>query len=308
MSRNYDLVLFGATGFTGQQAATLIAREMPDLRWAVAGRNEAKLRALADSLPVSVDVVVADGSSAAEMSALAVSTRVVCSTAGPFALYSDALVAACVLHQTHYCDITGETPWVRRLIDAHHEKASAEGTRIVPMCGYDSVPSDLGAFLVARALQQAGESCEDTRASMTIKGGLNGGTLASALAMSEREGPAAFVDGILLHPPELRTEAERKRHRDDRSIRWDPELEVYTAPFVMAAVNTRVVRRSAALLHQRGEGYGEAFTYNEFLGTRSRASAYSMAAGLAGLGLLLAGPPGRWLLRTFGPAPGEGPS
>lgn len=307
--KTYDLVLFGATGFTGRQTAHLLAAEATGLRWAIAGRSEAKLAALQAELPKGVDTLVADGRDAAAMSRLAAEARVVASTAGPFALYSDALVAACVLHKTHYCDITGETPWVRRLIDAHHAKAEAEGTRIVPMCGFDSVPSDLGAWLVADALRARGEQTGAVRAAFKMRTGMiNGGTLASTLAMAEREGPRQFTDPILLHPAPLRTRAERERHRDDRRIRRDPELGAVTAPFVMAAVNTRVVRRSAALLAQRGDGYGPDFTYQEFLATRSRRQAWAMAAGLGGLAALLALPPGRALLRWLGPDPGEGPS
>jgi short subunit dehydrogenase-like uncharacterized protein len=307
--KTYDLVLFGATGFTGRQTAHLVAKEARGLTWAIAARNAEKLAALAAELPVKVDTLVADGRDAAAMSKLAASTRVVCSTAGPFSLYSDVLVAACVLHGTHYTDITGETPWVRRLIDTHHDKAAAEGTRIVPMCGFDSVPSDLGTWLVADALRAKGEETGAVRAAFKMKvGAVNGGTLASALAIAEQSGPRAFTDPVFLHPPPLRTKAERTRHADDRRIRWDEHLGTVTAPFVMAAVNTRVVRRSHALLEGAGQGYGSGFTYQEFQATRNRRQAWAMALGLGGLGALLAMWPGRALVRAFGPNPGEGPT
>ncbi|TNE86439.1 MAG: saccharopine dehydrogenase [Deltaproteobacteria bacterium] len=305
----YDLVLFGATGFTGRQAAHLLAEEAGDLKWAIAGRNADKLAALAAELPVEVDQIVADGRDAAAMSKLAASTRVVASTAGPFSLYSDALVAACVLHHTHYADITGETPWVRRLIDAHHAKAEADGTRIVPMCGFDSVPSDLGAWLVAKALADKGEQTREVRAAFKMKSGMvNGGTLASTLAIAEQEGSRAFTDPVFLHPAPLRTKAERLRHKDDMRIRHDERLGVVTAPFVMAPVNTRVVRRSAALLDASGHGYGPEFTYQEYLGLKTRRQAWAMALGLGGLGSLLMIGPGRALVRMLGPDPGQGPT
>ncbi|MCO4746714.1 MAG: saccharopine dehydrogenase NADP-binding domain-containing protein [Proteobacteria bacterium] len=308
MSKTYDLVLFGATGFTGVQAAHLFDVEARGMSWAIAGRNRDKLESLKAELDSDVGVIVADGRDAAAMSELAASTRVVCSTAGPFALYSDALVAACVLHKAHYCDITGETPWVRRLIDAHHDKAEADGTKIVPMCGFDSVPSDLGAWLVAHTLRERDEQTTTVRAAFKMKAGLNGGTLASALTSSVHESPRAFIDPILLHPADLRTPAERDRHQDDRKMAYDEALGVVTAPFVMAAVNTRVVRRSNALLSEEGHGYGDSFSYQEFLGVKSRRQAWLVAAGLGSLAGLLATPPGRWLLKRFGPDPGEGPS
>lgn len=305
----YDLVLFGATGFTGRQTAHLLAAEATGLKWAIAGRSEEKLAALAAELPVEVDTITADGRDAAAMSQLAASTRVVCSTAGPFSLYSDVLVAACVLHGTHYTDITGETPWVRRLIDTHHAKAAAEGTRIVPMCGFDSVPSDLGAWLVADALRARGEDTLSVRAAFKMKvGAVNGGTLASALAIAEQSGPRAFTDPVYLHPAPLRTKAERTRHADDRSIRFDEQLDTVTAPFVMAAVNTRVVRRSNALFDEAGQAYGPEFTYQEFQATRNRRQAWGMALGLGSVGSLLAISPGRALIRALGPSPGEGPT
>ena len=159
--RPFDVVLYGATGFVGRQTAHYFADHAQGVRWAIAGRSAPRLEALrADLGAASPAIVVADADDAAALDTLAAQTRVVLSTAGPFARYGSELVAACVRQATHYVDITGETPWVRRMIDRHHEDAAARGIRIVPGCGFDSVPSDLGAWLVARALQQRhGERC-----------------------------------------------------------------------------------------------------------------------------------------------------
>src|SRR3954468_13269220 len=146
MSREFDLVVFGATGFTGKLVADYIARSPHEPRWAIAGRNKAKLEALALGVPV----LVADALDADAVAAIARRTKVICTTAGPYAKYGTEIVAACAEAGTHYCDLTGEVQWMRRTIDAYDERAKATGARIVHTCGFDSIPSDLGTW----ALQQ----------------------------------------------------------------------------------------------------------------------------------------------------------
>lgn len=141
----FDVVLYGATGFVGRQTVAYFARHAGRLRWALAGRNEARLREVREAAgegAAQAGLIVADAADARALGRLAAQARVVLSTAGPFALHGSALVAACVRHGTHYCDITGETPWVHDLIERHHEQAARDGTRIVPCCGFDSVPSE----------------------------------------------------------------------------------------------------------------------------------------------------------------------
>jgi short subunit dehydrogenase-like uncharacterized protein len=144
--RKYDIVLYGATGFVGHQTVAYLAEHGAGVDWAIAGRSQAKLQALLRDLKLKAPIIVADAQDSQALMAMAAQTRVVLSTAGPFALYGSPLVAACVHNKTHYVDITGETPWVRAMIDAHHAQAAAQGTRIVPGCGFDSVPSDIGAW------------------------------------------------------------------------------------------------------------------------------------------------------------------
>ncbi|MBP6465834.1 MAG: saccharopine dehydrogenase NADP-binding domain-containing protein, partial [Rubrivivax sp.] len=177
-SRPYDVVLYGASGFVGRQTVAYFARQAGGPRWAVAGRSAARLQAVRQACGAAqAGVVVADAADAVALDALAAQTRVVLSTAGPFARHGSELVAACVRHGTHYVDITGETPWVREMIERHHDAAARRGTRIVPGCGFDSVPSDLGAWGVAQALwKRHGERCASVKACFSLRGGLNGGT------------------------------------------------------------------------------------------------------------------------------------
>ena len=244
-SRRFDLVLYGASGFVGRQAVAYLAQHARGLRWALAGRSPERLEAVRGS--VDADIVVAYADDAAALQALAEQSRVVLSTAGPFALYGSKLVAACVQARTHYADITGETPWVRGLIERHHAQAAQDGTLIVPCCGFDSVPSDLGAWLLVQAMQaQHGEHCVDVKAAFSLRGGLNGGTLASLFNVLNAGQQRAFEDPFLLNPPAT-APADPQRHADPGAPHRDADFGAWVGPFFMGPVNTRVVRRSAAL-------------------------------------------------------------
>jgi short subunit dehydrogenase-like uncharacterized protein len=308
--RELDLVLFGATGFTGRLAARYLAAHAPSgLRWGLAGRDPAKLELLRGALgPVPpARTIVADSGDASAVAAMARRARVVVSTAGPFALHSDPVVDACVEARTHYTDITGETPWVRRLIDRHHARAAADGTRIVPLCGFDSIPSDLGTWMLVDWLgRELGQATRHVRVAFTIGGGgLNGGTAASALSMAERGELGALGEPLLLVPTERRGGLEgRLRSRSS----WDPTLGQWLAPFVMAPANTQVVLRSAALWSERGAPYGASFRYEEALAVPGPVAAGAVTASLALATLALRTRAGRGLLRRLVPAPGQGPS
>ena len=257
--------------------------------------------------------MIADAADAAALGRLAADTRVVLSTAGPFALHGDALVDACVAARTHYVDITGETPWVRRIVDRHHARAARDGTRIVPCCGFDSVPSDLGAWCAAHALlRDHGEACVEVKACFSLRGGLNGGTVASALAMYEAGDRVAFEDPFLL-VPDAQPARDTDRHADPRGPRLDRDFDAWVAPFFMGPVNSRVVRRSAALLRAAGDpAYAAGFAYSERLRT-GRGAAGALAAlvaslGTAAAGLALRAPAARAIARRLLPAPGLGPT
>lgn len=315
--RQYDVVLYGASGFTGRQTVQYFARNTrpSDVRWAIAGRNRQALEAArghAGEPARSFDVLVADAQDQQAVDAIVSKTRVLLTTAGPFSLYGSKIVDACVRYKTHYVDITGETFWVRDLIDRHHDRAAADGTRIIPCCGFDSIPSDLGTYLVVRHIQKKlGVDCREVKSFYRIRGGLNGGTFASA-ANAQASGQATRMrEPFLLNPPKARLEDELRLNRDPREARFDSDIGAWATPFIMGMANTRIVRRSAGLFEQWNESYGSDFRYQEYqiiTGTMARAKAYGMLAALGTLQATLKSSAGRRFLKRLAPKPGHGPS
>lgn len=296
MPRDLDIILYGATGFTGRQTVKYFQQHAPPgLKWAIAGRNRSRLEAL----NANVEILTADASDQQAIDALVARTRVLLTTAGPFALYGTGFVDACIRFQTHYLDITGETHWVRELIDRYHEKAQAEGTRIIPCCGFDSVPSDLGALLIAQAL---GPETREIKAFFKMRGGLNGGTFASMMNMYETHANAAMSDPFLLSPGITR--APRDIERDPTREVYDTDIKSWTSPFLMSQINTRVVRRTCQIL-------GQDFAYQEYTkfdGAMAGPAALIVTAGGSLFGHAMEYQGMRRFLRTVSPAPGEGPS
>jgi short subunit dehydrogenase-like uncharacterized protein len=312
--RLYDVVLYGATGFVGQQTAQYFARssQAGQLRWAIAGRNRHKLESVKAMLGAEVDVLVADSQDQRAIDAIVAQTRVILSTAGPFALYGTPLVDACVRFKTHYVDITGETPWVRELCDRYHEQAALDGTRIIPCCGFDSVPSDLGAYLMVRYMQQElGESCQSIKAYFQMVGGFNGGTLASGLNLYDSGQAAQVNNPFLLNPSGESTPAEIARNQDPQLPTYDADIKTWVAPFFMSPVNTRIVRRSCALFEQWQQPYGTDFTYQEYLKFNppfAWLQAIGVNAGMALFGGIMQQAPLRPFVQPLLPKPGTGPS
>jgi short subunit dehydrogenase-like uncharacterized protein len=312
--RLYDVVLYGASGFVGKQTVQYFAKLDPalQLRWAIAGRNRQRLEAVREEVGVDVDTLVADSQDQQAIDEIVSQTRVLLSTAGPFALYGNTLVDACVRFKTHYVDITGEIPWVRGLIDRYHSQAAADGTRIIPCCGFDSVPSDLGSYLVVRHLQQEfGVPCQQVHAYFQASGGLNGGTLASAFNLFDTPGSVNWNEPFLLNPSKQQTPAEIDRNRDPVAPTFDPDLKTWVAPFFMGFVNTRIVRRSSALYAEWQQPYGSDFTYQEYLKFDEPLSWVKATGFTAGIALAVGAlqqPPVRSLLAPLLPEPGSGPS
>lgn len=315
--RSYDVVLYGATGFVGQQTVAYFAKYAKGVHWAIAGRCQTKLEAVLRDTKVRVPIIVADARDSAALTDLAASTRVVLSSAGPFGLYGSALVASCVQQRTHYVDITGETPWVRAMIDAHHAQAAADGTRIVPCCGFDSVPSDLGAYLVAQEIKHRyGQACANIKASFSLRGGVNGGTLASVLDILGKGQSEAFTNAFLLNPDHKASAADAV-HADPTAPYYDADFGAWHGPFFMGPVNTRVVRRSAALWQKDAQAdsdtaYAEDFSYQEYLRFGTGPLAATVAAGMS-VGSLasqvaLRFAPVRKITAALAPKPGQGPS
>ncbi len=313
-TRDFDLVLYGATGFTGHQAARYLAAHAPaGVRWAIAGRDDRKLHALARELAAAgpsrpAATLRADAGQPASIQAMVERTRVVASTAGPFARWSDPVVAACAQARTDYADITGETPWVRRLIERHHARAADDGTRLVPLCGFDSIPSDLGAWMVVDSVRREWQQpTRSVRSAFRLGGGgLNGGTFASALTMAEQGEAGALEDPLLLVPSGARAQVVDRRPR--RRAGKDEALDAWLAPFVMAPINQQVVLRSAALWAERGAPYGPAFAYDEGLELKRPVAAMAVAVGTRVGDRLLRSRVGRGLVRRLAPSPGQGPS
>jgi short subunit dehydrogenase-like uncharacterized protein len=327
--REFDIVLFGATGFVGRLTAADLAEGEPSgARIALAGRSRERLTAVRDGLgPAAADweLLVADASDATAMAGLARRTKVVLTTVGPYAKYGRTLVAACADAGTHYADLTGEILFHRDVVDAHQARASQTGARIVPSCGFDSIPSDLGVFELARqvAADGEGELTTTTTYVRSLKGGISGGTIDSMReqARAQRSVPGAtrivndsygLSPNRSAEPPSrdrvagpsgpLATIARAVPVRRDGQGRW-------TAPFLMASYNTRVVRRSNALLDYR---YGRGFRYAEVTDCgrdlTAPVKAGVLTGGLLGLATGMSFGPTRAVLDRILPKPGEGPS
>jgi short subunit dehydrogenase-like uncharacterized protein len=320
--RRYDLVVWGATGVAGRLVADhLTERYASDaLSLALGGRDERRLRRLEadlvdrnegwDGLPI----VIGDATEPDSLREVAHSTRVVCTTVGPYTTYGTPLVEACIAADTDYCDLTGEVTWVRETIDQYHDEAVETGTRIVHSCGFDSIPADLGTALVQSfAADEFGAPCNLVRIYLeTGSGGVSGGTVASAAAMFEAASTDPVARETLRNPYSLAPPGER-HGVDPGAQRWparDPLRPIWTAPSPMAAVNERVVRRSNALLGYpwgRGLRCTEVVPTGRGFGGAATAGVIAAALGLSTAGMSVA--PIRSALRRFVfPDPGEGPT
>jgi short subunit dehydrogenase-like uncharacterized protein len=313
----FDVVVYGATSFVGQIISRYLFDELGvdgPVKWAIAGRSESKLFTLRDSLGAAAStlpVIVADAHSATTLTALCQQTSVVLSTVGPYALYGEPLVKACAETGTDYCDLTGEVHWIKRMIDRYESLAQQTGARIVPCCGYDSIPSDLGVyFLQQQAKARFGHYCSNvTMRVKAAKGGASGGTIASVLNLVKEASADAslrkdLTNPYIICPPDT---VKRPTQSPILSVKYDENAKSWMAPFVMAAVNERVVQRSNAFLH-----YHPNFTYNEAMlvgkGVTGYLGATAVTAGIGGFMLAVAVRPLRSLITRFLPSPGEGPS
>ena len=318
--RDYDVMLWGATGFTGRLVAEyLLAQYGTDgeLRWAIAGRDQAKLERIGRDIGISpdaLDITIADSHDAASMDRLASATQVVISTVGPYAKHGTRLVEACARNGTHYCDLSGEVQWMRKMIDSYQQEAEASGARIVHSCGFDSIPSDIGVwFLQSEAKRRTGAACSEIKLLVkAMRGGASGGTFASMMNAVEEGRRDRDVARIFADPYSLNPSSERQGPDagEQTGIKFCDMTSAWTAPFVMASVNTRIVRRTNALL---GYPYGRDFRYSESTLTGSGVSGWlksaGMTASLGGFMLACAFTPGRAVLKgSLLPKPGDGPS
>jgi short subunit dehydrogenase-like uncharacterized protein len=318
-----DVVLYGATGFVGALTAAYLLRAAPaEVRIGLAGRYRQKLEELRHRLggpAASWPLIVADSADRAALDEMAARTTAIATTVGPYARYGFPLVAACAESGTHYADLTGEPLFVRRTIDDHDEAARRSGARIVHSAGFDSIPSDLGVLaLHEQALTDGAGDLEDTTLVVTaLRGGLSGGTIDSLRTGIAEMAASPDLRRLAADPyalsPQRDTEPDQAEswpaENDLRTPVHDTEIGQWLAPFVMAAVNSRVVRRSNAL---QDWAYGRRFRYREVMGMGDGPVGLAKAAGLtAGLGAAMAGMsfgPTRAALDRVLPKPGEGPS
>jgi len=237
----------------------------------------------------------------------------VISCTGPFCVSGDAMVNACVRFKTDYCDITGETWWVRGLIDNYHDVTKKNGTNIVPMCGCDSIPSDIGTHFLVTNMKERNKDADvrSVRANWMFDADLSGGTYATLMALwGNKSWVKAFMDPYLLNPDRKPlNKANVGEEKDEILVRYDRDAKAFTSPFLMAAMNTRVVRRSASLLAADGKGYGPEFTYNE---THQHSSFIKLVRHMIYIIFLTSFVMlslGRWFMKKFyAPAQGSGPS
>ncbi|MEF8806411.1 MAG: saccharopine dehydrogenase NADP-binding domain-containing protein, partial [Bacteroides sp.] len=320
-TNNYDIVVWGATGFAGQLVAEHLTSHYPaaELSVALGGRNESKLRRLAEGLADESDreeiaIVVGDATKPASLREMASQTKVVCTTVGPYTTYGTPLVEACIEAGTDYCDLTGEINWAREMIDRYHDDAVAADVKIVHSCGFDSIPSDLGVKLLqSYATEEFGDPCEFVRIYLEDgEGGVSGGTLASAAELFEAAATDPIARETVSNPYSLAPPGERSGvdTGEQRRPQRDSIRSIWTAPSPMAAVNERVIRRSNALLEYP---WGREFRCTEVVPTSSGIGGAAAAGGIAlGLGVGTAAMKSRLLrrgLRRFVfPEPGTGPS
>lgn len=324
-TREYDIVLYGATGFVGKLTAEYLSRAAGNARIALAGRSTDRLKAIRDTLGESAqswELLTADAESPKTLAAMAAATQVVVTTVGPYSKYGLPLVAACAAAGTDYADLTGEPPFIRESIDLYHKQAQDTGARIVHACGFDSIPSDLTVYaLYRRALEDgSGELADTDMVVRSFSGGFSGGTLASMVEVfdsvsGDAEVRREFTDPYTLSPdrsaePELGPQPDLRRRRGAQIA---PELTgIYTAGFLMAPTNTRIVRRSNAL---QNYSYGRRFRYSEHMSVGSSAAAPVASAVLTGVGNLTTALGSRYfrllprkLVDRALPKPGTGPS
>ena len=304
MKKDIDIIIYGATGFTGQLCVKYFQSLGTSVKWAIAGRNSDKLHVIAKSHAAEVEILIADSDDENALDILTSRAKVILSTTGPFHRYGSKLVTSCVKNSAHYVDITGENFWVKELIAKHHEEANAKGIRIIPSCGFDSIPSDLGAFYSAKSLNKPIKRIESFH---SYEGGASGGTLETMFSMSELDLGDDLTDPFLLNPQDSYTEEQKQLSSDRVGLAKKPEIDAWSAPFIMATANTRVVRRTEALLALRQESYGTDFTYQEHAFHKSWFSAFKSLV-LTGISVLVLLSPLKKLVKPFLPKPGEGPS
>lgn len=320
MSPQYDVIVFGATSFVGQILVKYLSHTFngPDqesLKWAIAGRSLQKLDQIKAKIgEPNITAIIADAQNEEAIVTMCEQSKVIISTVGPYALYGEALVKVCAETGTDYCDLTGEVQWIDRMLKKYEASAKASGARIVHCSGFDSIPSDMGVYFTQReSKKRLDEYCNAV--SMRVKaakGGASGGTIASMINIAEEAVKDPSLRKDLLNPYLIcpKDHNYTQRQFDTKKPTFDKNFNGWTAPFIMAAINTRIVFRSNALMDNL---YGKDFKYDEAMlvgtGFKGRLVATAIVAGLGAFFIGAALKPTRWILENYVlPKPGEGPS
>ena len=321
----YDLVIMGATGFTGKLVVEYLIEnygvENEEFTWAIAGRDINKLERLRssfkyiDSNSNKIPRLVVDSHDTNSLDKMTSISRLVISTVGPYLKFGEALVESCVKNCTHYCDLTGEVPFIRRSIDAFDIKAKKNNCRIVHSCGFDSVPSDIGVLLLQMdSLKRFDKPCDEVNLYVrSIRGGLSGGTIDSMISIFKYMGSNPGHRKLLKSPFSLNPRESLKNNTWQpilKSVKWDDDIQRWLCPFIMAGFNSRIVMRTNAITDYR---YGIDFKYSEVSSYKKGLSGFLKAVvmfiGLVLIQISLKVRPLLWFLRKFFlPSPGEGPS
>ncbi len=266
--RQYDVVVFGASGYTGRLVAEYLNNEYPDadFTWAMAGRSIEKLSSVRAEMgiPESIPLIAVDSDDPKSLEAMVTSTRVVITTVGPYQLYGEELVKQCAIHGSDYVDLSGEPAWMHHTIEAYHAMARDSGARIVHSCGFDSIPFDLGVFhLQAHAKSVTGSSVSRVKGRVrAMNGSFSGGTIASLRATMAAASKDPGIITTLLNPFALTQGFTGPTQPNGDQPCYDDELQSWSAPFIMATINSKNVHRSNFLM---GHPYGEDFAYDEML-------------------------------------------
>jgi len=313
----FDVIVWGSTGFTGKLVTEYLISKYglgQNLKWAIAGRNKTKLEQIKKEFSKpNLPFLVADANDLKSLEKMASQTKVICSTVGPYAKYGTDLVEVCIKNGTHYCDLAGEVQWIRKIIDTYHKKAETKKIKIVNSCGFDSIPSDLGVYYIQKELSKS-NSTRGKRIEMRVagaKGGISGGTYASLSNVRKEASMDKNIYKTLMNPYGLNPIGKMvgPDKPDLKTILHDKCSDNWIAPFVMASINTKIVRRSNALTNFE---YGKDFFYSEATlcgtGNLGKIKAYLVSFPLL---ILAMAKPGSFLKKIIDlilPLPGEGPS
>ena len=312
--RKYDLVVWGATSFTGKLVTEYLFNKhrSSKIKWAIAGRNLDKLEKVRSQVAdENIPIFIADSFDEKSLLKFVKKTRVVCSTVGPYSLYGTKLVKLCVENNTNYCDITGEAHWIRTLIDDYHEEAKSKKIKIVNSCGFDSIPSDMGVYFIQNEIKKTYKNYANSIKMRVagVRGGISGGTYGSINNLLKEAYSNKKIFRVLNNPYGLnpKNKMEGMDKKDLRKIIFDKESNSWIYPFIMAGINTKIVRRSHALTNFQ---YGKDFRYEEAMMSGKGISGL-LKAILAVFPLAMIGLNPNSLLKkivnSYMPKPGEGP-